>query len=292
MAGSTTDTVKWTLSGGGVIVNIIAVMNADGSVTLTYALDENSVQADLNGIFIDFGNDGGALTSVGSKANNMNGSDTDGDKLDGFDMAQALGSVGGNDADRTSGSWTISAEDLAKWGVTSLEQLAEAEIGIRATSVGDDREGSVKLADTGTFCPGEEEQDDFPLWGQDISNVIFVFKQDDGDGKPKPDGDGYYTVKIDNWPNAADDDLDNSIDDILAYLIAEDSFISSDANLLGVIIKGGIQDTNFYAYGANNTNGILPDEAPEGLALSWDGSSNPQPANAVDQSYNYGDIFV
>jgi hypothetical protein len=175
MVSSTTDMAKWTLSGGGLIVNITAVMNADGSVTLTYALDEASVQADLQGMFIDFGNDGGAMTSVGSKSNNMNGSDTDGDKLNGFDMGTVLGTVGGSDADNTAGSWTISAADLAKWGIDGLEELATAEIGIRATSVGDNRDGSVKLANTGEFCPGDDGGDDhFPGWSKpSISHVTF-----------------------------------------------------------------------------------------------------------------------
>jgi len=74
--------------------------------------------------------------------------------------------------------------------------------------------------------------------GYDISNITLVFDQDAGDEKPKPDGDGFYTVKID-VPNAFDDDLDNSIDAILDWLVANDEFITEDSDLLGVVIKGG-----------------------------------------------------
>lgn len=222
---------------------------------------------------------------VGSKDNNMNGS---GEKFDGG---------------ITFGSEGIGKDDISytKFTITGLklEDLTGESFGIRATSVGataDSREGSVKTV--AEFPPPEGKEpvaDDFPLWEQDVSNIILVFDQTDGDTKPKvkdgDDGDGYYTVKIDNWPAPADDDLDNSIDAILAYLVEKDPYIGEDSELLGVIIKGGTQDTNFYAYGENNTNGTAPDEAPEGLALSWSGSSNPSPANNVDTSYNYVDVL-
>lgn len=281
-----TGSVEWLLTdeASGVVVKVTGTIDADGLITLNYELLAG--EADLNGLFIDYGNDGGSITSVGSKANNMKGSDNDGDKLDGFDDAAALGSIGGNDANNTVGTVTFQAPP----GMT-LEELAKAEIGIRATSVGEDGEGSLKLADTGTYCPPEEDDDDFPEWGQDISNIILVFDQTEGDEKPNPDGDGYYTVKIDNYPDAASDDLDDDIDAILAWLIENDPNISSDDDLLGVIIKGGNQDTNFFAYGDNNTNGTAPDTPPDGLGLSWEGSENPSPASATDQSYNYGDVF-
>ena len=84
-------TAKWTLSSGDVTVEVTATLDGAGNVTFNYELVSGI--ADLNGFFIDIGNDGGAISKIAG-GNNMNGSDADGDKLDGFDFAQALGSVG------------------------------------------------------------------------------------------------------------------------------------------------------------------------------------------------------
>lgn len=278
-------TPAFTFTADGVVVKVFAV-EVDGGVRFTVETElAAGYRIDLNGFFLDVGGDGGTVRNVaGQRANNMNGGNNDG-----FDHAVGLGSVGGRDADWTSGSFVIE-------GIT-LADLAGADAGLRATSYGPNGEGSLKLVADYT-PPPPPPVDDFPLWDQDISNVILVFNTTEGDDKPKPDGDGYYTVKIDNWPGSANDDLDNSIADILAWLEANDPVFQGGADneaeslLLGAIIKGGVQPTNFYAYGGNNTNDIAPDLAPDGLGLSWSGSSNPQPANAVDVSYNYGDIWA
>jgi hypothetical protein len=172
-----------------------------------------------------------------------------------------------------------------------LEPGEDFALGVRATSVNGG--GSIKFADTDPVYDDKDDSTgqggDFPEWEQDVSNIILVFDQTEGDVKPKPEVDGYYTVKIDGWDGS--NDLDDDIGAILAYLVEKDPNIDADSDLLGVIIKGGTQDTNFYAYGDNNTNGTAPYDKPEGLALSWTGSSNPAPANAVDESYNYYDEF-
>lgn len=282
----TTPAFTFTQQVDGVTVLEVKVFAAeatqDGQTGLSFTFETtlaDGYRVDLNGFFLDIGGDGGSRTQVnGANANNMLGGNNDG-----YDYAVGLGSVGGNDADFTSGSRFIAG--------LSLDDLVGADAGLRATSFGLDGQGSLKLV-TDYTPPPPPPGDDFPPWAQDISNVILVFGTTDGDLKPKPDGDGYYTVKIDEWPGPADDDLDNSIDDILAWLVAKDPNVDADTELLGAIIKGGQQDTNFYAFGDNNTNGTDPDEPPEGLALSWTGSENPQPANAVDASYNYDAIFV
>lgn len=179
MSGSDSGSVKWTLSSGDVTVEITGTI-VGGKIYLTYELVSGT--ADLNGMFIDYCNNGGSITSIGSKSNNMNGSDTDGDKLDGFDDAKELGTVGGNDADNTGDIVCFEIPD--DWcGLSTeemLEKLAKSEIGIRATSVGEDREGSLKLADTGVYCPPEEETNDFPTMDHDLSNAVFYFKNEDG----------------------------------------------------------------------------------------------------------------
>ena len=286
------DSVVWTLVSGEVSVNITATLDGNGNIIFDY--DLASGIADLNGFYIDIGNDGGDITKVG-QGNNMKGSDTDGDKLDGFDFAQALGSVGGNDDDNTSGSVTVS---MAELGITSLEELAAAEIGIRATSVGEDREDSLKLAATGTFVPddGGFGAGDFPERAQAISHITLVFKDDVDDGIGDRNDDGYYAVKIDNWDAALVEqkDLDDSIADILTWLQTEsgDAFAFNEADLCGAVIKGGNQEnTLFFSYGDNNTNGEAPDSLPDGIGFYLEGVKTEQPPNAIDTTYLYADIF-
>ncbi len=126
-------------------------------------------------------------------------------------------------------------------------------------------------------------EDNFPVWGQDISHVILVF-----DGAPAGDNDGYYTVKIDEWPGGADRDLDNSIDAIMAYLIANDANVDASSVLLGSSIKGGLQITSFYAVDGNPD----ADTPPAGLGFGYDGTKgNEYPQNAIDTVYLFGAIF-
>lgn len=261
--------VKWTLSGGGVIVNVEAVWNSDGTVTISYNLDKDSAPADLNGMFFDFGNNGGKVTSVaGEKANNMNGSTTDGEKLDGFDKAVGLGSVGGNDADKTFGTVTLSAKDLLDGGIKSLADLANTQIGIRATSVGDDREGSVKLAALGTYCPPEADVDAYPA-NFPLSNATLIFKIDGDEGYNDKNNDGYFAVKVDDWDEGKidfDQFQDTVLSNIASKLDIEVATLKAD--LLGVILKGGTGQTLFYAAGDTDPGADAFPKAPAGWSSS------------------------
>lgn len=282
----TTGSVTWSLTWEDVTVEIIATENADGDIVFTYELVSGT--ADLNGFYIDIGNDGGPLSDLGG-GNNMNGSDSDGDSLNGFEIAVEIGTVGGSDPDTTSGTLTFTKAEL---GIISLEELALAEIGIRATSVGDDREGSLKLADTGVYHedPSNEEEDNFPEWKQDISNMTFVFNQTEGDRN----GDGYYTVKID-VPEDLGDDPDAYIDDLLAAMIAADPNLDADADLMGVVIKGGRQKTDYFAYGDYNNNGSDPDVLPAGIGFALPGNHRNVNVREIDSSMELslsGDDFL
>lgn len=165
-----------------------------------------------------------------------------------------------------------------------------------------DAEGCIQDDDNGDPGP-DPDPEDFPTWGQDISNITLIFQQSAGDSKPvngktdgggqawpnnpddEPDGDGYYTVKID-VPGSFDDDLDNSIEAILAKLIEKNDFIDEDSDLLGVVIKGGQQTTQYFAYGDHNENGDAPDSLPAGLGFVLPGDDgNVDPTNAIDKAY-------
>lgn len=126
------------------------------------------------------------------------------------------------------------------------------------------------------------DDDDFPTWGQDISHVILTFQNADGD---------LYLIKVDEYPDAGDDDLDNDIDAILAYL-QSNNLIPAGSELIGSSIKGGRQITAYYAYGSANTNGTSPDTPPSGYPLTYNGTSdNEGNQNLIDVVVDWADIF-
>jgi len=132
-------------------------------------------------------------------------------------------------------------------------------------------------------CGGDDgDDDDFPLWNQDISHVILVFSLDSNPNGNTQDNDGYYTIKIDEYQDVDPDDLDGDIDAYLVALIA-DGLLSPTYDLLGASIKGGTQTTSFYSYGDYNTNGEASDLLPEGIGFSYTGGSdNESGQNSID----------
>lgn len=194
---------------------------------------------------------------------------------DGYDYAVGLGTVGGNDADYTAGTFFIPNLTLA--------DLEGSDAGLRATSYGEGGEGSLKLvADYEPPAPPPPPEDHFPEWPQDISNVVFYFDTTDGDTKPKPDGDGYYTVKIDNVPSSASNDLDDWYEAAWQWIIDNDPNVGPETVLLGAAIKGGNQmDADFYALDGDTD----PDPLPIGLTELVEN-------NAIDTSYLYGTVFA
>lgn len=128
-SGGTTATMTplvLTDAANGVNVGVTAVQVAGG---VQFTVNLLSGIADLNGFYLDVNGDGGPILSLGG-GNNMN-------STAGFDYAHVLGTVGGNDADVTSATFTISG--------ISLSDLDGSIIGLRATSVGEDRADSFKL---------------------------------------------------------------------------------------------------------------------------------------------------
>lgn len=277
------DCVKWTLTSGDVVVEITATLDGSGNVNFNYDLVSGT--ADLNGFYIDLANDGGDIKRL-EGGNNMNGSDTDGDKLDGFDWATIIGTTGGNDADTTSGSITVS---MAELNITSLADLADSELGIRATSVGDDREGSLKLADTGELCEDEPDPEteiilDFPACDAGLTSITLVFLQPDGAVRGDFNLDSYRTVSVD-FTTAVPADADAFINDLVADLIAQDQFLTEDVSILkgAFLYCEGESGTEFFHYGGFNANGETSDY-PIGLVVNPDGTIGPD--GAIDGSYS------
>ena len=247
---------------------------------------------DLNALWWNDGVDDGNSPELKGKDSslNMNGTGEDWDGV----MKLSSPGLGKDGEDKQTfvseeESWTFKLEDF---GITGdFDPASGGTLGVRATSVNGD--GSIKLVDNEPEGPPPPPPpaDDFPEFPQDISNIVLYFNQTEGDTKPKPEGDGYYLVKIDNVPEEADDDLDNWIGDVLAWLIANDPNIDADSDLLGAAIKGGTQTTQFYAYGDNNTNGTDPDPFPDGAPIA-DGGGGNVPGPSIDQTYQYDALFA
>lgn len=117
-------------------------------------------------------------------------------------------------------------------------------------------------------CEPPKEDDRFPEWPQDISNVVFHFDTD-GDGKAD------YFVKVDDFAGKTDhgNDLDDFYDAMLDFIGKSDPNLDPDATLIGVSIKGGTQPTQYYLV-QGNTNGADPDPdaAPDTLMNTGPGT--------------------
>jgi VCBS repeat-containing protein len=137
--------------------------------------------------------------------------------------------------------------------------------------------------------PPPPAKDFFPTWSQDISHFTLVFDQTQGDTKPSG-GDGYYTVKID-VPGSFNDDLDVSLAGILAALRQKNANVTADSPLIGVVIKGGVQVTSYYAYGSSDSNGTGADPMPAGIGFSLPGDHRgEQSPSAIDVAYALADL--
>lgn len=161
--------VVWELDFSGVKIKIEASI-VGGEVVFHYDLESGG--ADLLGLYLDFFNDGGPISSL-AQGNNMNGSTADGTPLDGFDVAFEIGTNGAGDGVTTSGSVSMTLAALAGHGITGatdediLQALAGTQLGIRATSVvaDDPNVTSLKLAETGTYCPPPPPEDTYCFTG-------------------------------------------------------------------------------------------------------------------------------
>ncbi|WP_170387192.1 TadE/TadG family type IV pilus assembly protein [Ruegeria atlantica] len=93
----------------------------------------------------------------------------------------------------------------------------------------------------------------FPKWEQDISNVVFWF---DTDGDNEVD----FSVKVDNFPdNTTDvfekDDVDTYYHYVRDYIIDHSLAVPDDAVLVGASIKGGKQQTEFFSIAGDHIVG-------------------------------------
>ena len=92
----------------------------------------------------------------------------------------------------------------------------------------------------------------FPVAPKDISHVTFYFEQ-------SPDDDilNLHSVKIDNVPGRADDDLDAWIQQAVDYVRAHDPALAQGAELLGAALKYSTTEL-YYALDGNTDIDPVP----------------------------------
>ena len=136
--------------------------------------------------------------------------------------------------------------------------------------------------------PPPPPQDNFPQWPQDISNVVLYFAADGANDPDDVNDDGYVLVKIDDWPTSGDDDLDNSLNSIMDYLLVQ-GVIEDDSDFLGAAIKGGNEDTAFYADDGDHDVDPIPPGAPQ---IETPPPQGQVPGPEIDYTFNYSAVFA
>ncbi|WP_374468282.1 cadherin-like domain-containing protein [Phenylobacterium sp.] len=114
--------------------------------------------------------------------------------------------------------------------------------------------------------------DHFPTAPKDISHVTLYFETSPNDGKLD-----LRTVKVDNVPGAANDDLDAWLNQALEYVRAHDAGLPAGAQLLGGALK--YATTEIY-YGLDGDTDA--DAAPGGVLVQ---------NHSLNASFNYSAIF-
>jgi len=234
-------TYTWMV--GGKAVTVTLTIDDDGVVT---AKIKSEVDMDVNALY--WGDDDGKGDFEGFKKKdsslNMNG---EGSQYEGeavlWDDAQKISSPGSKDAGYIeAGGYKEFTLEMDAHTFNNLVYF-----GIRATSVGEDGEDSLKLVGKPEDCPPDDCTDHFPDFENDISYVNFVFKLKDGAIDSIKDldtnGDKYVTVKIEMPKGYTATDCSNNLDswyeDALAQIYKKYSDLDENSTLEGVLIKGG-----------------------------------------------------
>lgn len=241
--------------------------------------------------------------------------DSDVDRLDTHTWAVVDGSFGGQGSltMNADGTWSYDAQgaydylnDGQSVNLSFQYQMTDnhgatdtAVVSFAVTGVGssDNGGGGGDNGGSGTIATDENS---YPTFQKDISHAVLVFDTTSGDRN----GDGYYTVKIDEWAGNTDlekTDLDASIDDILSWLVANDANIDANTVFLGAQIKGGdvgSAPASYDDYWANDGDSVytiatITKDSGNGTTTEWvSGDEAPVDMgqiyqNQVDTTYDY-----
>lgn len=294
------ETVTWTLAGGGVEVEVTATLDGNGNVVFDFGTDATNI--DLTGFYLDINNDGGKYAAA-NWLDWMTGSDSDGDRLDGWDFAATIGTLWSCDTSTTSGTLSVS---MAQLGITSLSDLDGAEVGFNSVVKSGWCSSLLRLADTGTAHYADNGGvDGTPVAGyiemadSQIDSVILNFYVN---GEPAPhagdqNGDWYYSVKVD-VPEWASEDPDAYLDQLVAKLIETDPNLDANSGLKSVIVIEADGDmTNYGTSIGTSDNGELPDGLPWNVFNDFDHmlDDNTDIAGGIEAYYDLSgstDMFL
>lgn len=284
--------------GNGLLINVYAE-EVGGAVNMTVKVMEGV--ADLRGFYMDVGDSvegvsvegvddrdlaiaEEGVTTVGGRDNNMNGTGET------FDIGMEIGTAGYMRDDNCEAQFTLQG--------VSLQDLDGLTFGVRATSVGEDRDGAVKLLGefdikepvaeppaeppTEPATPPTESAEppaqppatggSFPELTDNISDIVLVYDS--------PSVEGTYAVQVSDVPYYAADDLDVWLIDATHYLEATDSNVTPDSELLGVAIT--------------TTDAVDPTQvSTEYYALDGDTGTDAVPADGLtpDATVTYNSVM-
>lgn len=228
----------------GLIIEIWATELEGGGFTLTVKVV--SGYADLRGFFLDgataTGSSLGALDTNLAKDVNMNGTGET------FESAYEIGSAGMGKDDISEVTFTFGG---------SLADLDGLDFGIRATSTGADREGSVKLVGEFDIPKPPVVINNFPTMDHDLSNAVFYLKNATGD---------ISKVKVEfNTGNLNDlDNADVGGMELTAWVLSQ----NVGSTLVGVTIHAGDGQNNGYLHGGEGPGVWLWQDA-DPLTADW-----------------------
>lgn len=199
-----------------VVITATAAVNPADGVDFHIELKEGI--ADLLGFFLDLGGDGGEIT----RDPNNNNVNMEGDNDIGYDYVFKLGDKGGPD------DYTAETVNLSN---ITLEDLDGARVGIRAQSVGEDEEGSLKLRGIEDEPPPPDLTFEVE---KGISNIVIYAMCEDEE---------VIKIKFDNF-DALDCDGDEEPDELYSLTLAQlyealGAAGHEDCTILGVTIKAG-----------------------------------------------------
>jgi hypothetical protein len=268
----TTKTFTLYDEGTGVKVLITATAAVGPNTGVDFHINLEEGTADLTGFFLDIGEPGGKVFQTEDPQTNMNGTA-------GFDYAFQLGTGGGNDADYTGGKINIPG--------ISLDDLEGATVGIRAQSVGEDRESSLKLTGTEDLPPPPDVTFEVE---KAISNIV-IYADYDGDDIL---GNSITKIKFDNFDlldcdkdgvTAKQGDNGDELHELTLSQLYEalGAVGKSDGIILGVTIKAGAdQDAGF-----SKGEGQFFDADPE-TSIS---TGTTTKANHIFEAADYADVW-
>jgi hypothetical protein len=245
-----------------------------GQVTYTYTVTNTSSASTDPLTLVSLVDDMGTPGNPGDDVN----------LLAGFVAGSSYGAhyVGGDDGD-----YVLSQGETWTFDYDAVVTVADGDslTNVVTVSAKDDENNTVgDTAEWTVANPLDGNTEDPRDTGHAVSHVTFYFHTPDyaGDKKPNPGGDGWYTVKIDEFDEGPEVSNSEFLDDLYAIAVSKiladnpDNLDVNAVTLAGVALKGGTVETYFDTNAADAFVGAPPVYSVEN--------------NEVDLTYQYLDF--